>query len=96
MTSELTEFLDTADETAAQWLGLVRSQHDEPVDAQVGLIVSTDEDFESLGMTLVAMASAGNDLGHVAVSIHAFVDGVRVSPAVMTLGDETIITIQNA
>lgn len=93
--SDLTEFVEAADETSAQWIGLIRQPHDNPQDAQVGVLVGTDEDFEHRGITLIALGSGGNDLSHVAISVHAFVDGDRVEPNVMMIGDEIIVTVQN-
>jgi hypothetical protein len=94
--NELAEFIDAADETSAQWIGLIRTEHENPTDAQVGVMVGVDEDWENRGPVLIAVASGGNDRGHVAVSIHAFVDGVRVEPNVLVLGDEFIVTLQNS
>jgi hypothetical protein len=96
MTTELTDFVDLADETTATWTALIRTKHVDPQEAKIGLIAATDEDFENRGATLVAMASAAHDLDHVTISVHAFRDGSRVEPDVMILGDEIIITIKNA
>ena len=93
--SDLTEFLEAADDTTMEWNGIVRVPDADPDHAQTALFVCLDRDFENRGPALFAMASAGTDLGHIAISIHAFVDGQRVEPDVLTLGDELIITIKN-
>ena len=94
--TDLSNFVDLADETTAQWTALTRTRDPNPQEAKIGLLVTTDEDFERRGVTLVALGSAAHDLDHVTVSVHAFVDGVRVTPNVMVLGDEIIISARNA
>jgi hypothetical protein len=94
--SEASDFTESADEQTIQWTGLIRRPVDNPGHGQNIQFVATSEDFEHEGLTLFSVASAGGDLGHVALSIHAFVDGVRVAPDVMTVGDELFITIKNA
>lgn len=96
MISELTEFVDAADETTGSWTALVRTPHEEPGEAKIGVIVGTDHDFENRGVTLVALASGAHDLDHVTVSVHAFLDGRRVEPNVIVIGDEVVITAKNA
>jgi hypothetical protein len=93
--SEASDFTEAADVHTAKWTGLIRHHVENPAHAQHVQFVATDEDFEHSGLTLFAVASAGTDLGHVAISIHAFVDGARVEPDVMTIGDELVITIKN-
>lgn len=96
MNSECTEFIEAADEQTANWTGLLRIEHEDPEHAQHVQFVCVDEDFENRGPVLFAVASAGTDLGHVAISLHAFVDGKRVTPDVLELGGELIVTIKNA
>lgn len=94
--NDLIKFIEAADETTLEWNGLLRVHDDDPEDGQRALFVCVDEDFERKGPVLFAIASGGNDLSHVAMSIHAFVDGKRITPTVSQLGDELIVTIQNA
>lgn len=94
--TEMTEFVDLADETTATWTALIRTEHTAPQEAKIGMIAASHEDFEERGATLVAMASAAHDLDHVTISVHAFLNGTRVEPTVVMLGDEIIITVKNA
>lgn len=93
MTSELTEFMEAADEMTAQWLGTVRIDHPDAVHSQNALFVTNNEDFERQGIVLVAFASGDTRLDSVAVSVHAFRDGQRITPHVLDVAGEVIITI---
>lgn len=93
--NELTDFLEVADETTTEWIGLLRVETEMPEDGQIGALVGIGRDWEHKGAVLVAMASGANDMSHVAISVHAFVDGKRVEPTVATLGDEVLVTLQN-
>jgi hypothetical protein len=91
--TDITEFLDAADETTVNWIGLAREADDAPGHAQVAALAATHRDFEREGLVMVAVASASGDQSSVNISIHAFEDGVRVAPEFVMLGDELIITL---
>ena len=93
--SDLTEFLEAADDTTMEWNGIVRVPDANPDHAQTAVFVCVDRDFENRGPALFAMASAGTGLEDVSISIHAFLDGQRVAPTLLQLGDELIVTVKN-
>lgn len=94
--TDCTSFIEAADQHTGQWSGLIRVPADEPGHVQQIQFVANSEQFETQGAVIFAVASGANDLSHVAMSIHAFVDGQRVAPVVSQLGDELIITVENA
>ena len=91
--SDLDEFLEAVDETCINSIGLSRIVADNPQDAQIAMVLTTEVDFN--GATMIATGSVGNDQSYLTLAVRAFQDGLSADLDVMTVGDEVIITMKN-
>lgn len=91
--TDLDEFLDVVDETCINSIGLSRVVDDNPEDAQIAMLLTTEESLD--GATVVVTGSVGNRQDHVTVAIRAFQNGAAADVEVLTLGNEVIVTMKN-
>ena len=91
--SDLDEFLEAVDETCINSIGLSRVVADNPNDAQIAMVLTTEVDFN--GATMIVTGSVGNDQSYLTVAVRGFQDGDGTNLDVMSVGDEIIITMKN-
>lgn len=91
--NELEDFIEAAEETMINVVGLARRKDGPQEDAQIAMFVTDDELMA--GQVLFATGSVSNDREFLAISVRAFDEGQAVEPEVMILNGEILVTLKN-
>lgn len=85
--SDIDDFLEALERDSLSSVGMTRVEHENPGEGTVSCFVTDGH------VTLFAVATADHNCDGVMLTIHAFRDGERAAPTVMSLGDEVIISL---